>query len=135
MFVAWHNENYGTSLTYDDHNTFDLCKVWSCIKEERSQRLNEFFESEHLFNIEPVPGSVEVVKKLSQDHTLHVITARHEGLRKVTEEFLNEYFPDMFTKMHMIGQSDHTVTNRTKADVCKDISADLMIEDGFHHAE
>ena len=96
-------------------------------------RVEEYLRSDEYQNIPPFEEAVRSIKKLAEFHELHLVTGRTELLTAATEAMLEQYLPGVFTSIEYTGMFGNH--RRSKADVCVQISADLLIDDHIAHAE
>jgi 5'(3')-deoxyribonucleotidase len=94
------------------------------------ERIFELFvDDDHMNSVDPIPGSVDQIKKWSDDgHTIHVITARAAGIRDNTIKLVERYYPSV-NGVHFV---DHS---QTKIPTMKSLSVDLWIDDAPHGVE
>jgi len=133
-FARFHNENYGTSLKRDDFHAFSFSKVLSISPDEGKRKSVEFMESPHLWNAAPISYSREVLEKIKNSgNSLHLVTSRSELTRRITEEWIDRNFPNLFSEIYF---SRSTYTNPlmpNKANICKEIDAKILVEDNPDH--
>ena len=101
--VPWHNENYGTDIKKVQIRDYDLSKVWGGTRDEMLKKFNSFYVSEHFFQIEPVPGSIEGINDISCNNTLTIITSRSNLVKNETYDWINRYFPNKFDDIIITG--------------------------------
>ena len=115
--------------------TYNYEDVWPCTREEAIARVHDFYRTPEHDATLPLIDAPEVVRHLSSRYTLHIITSRVDEIRDLTLAWLERHFPQMFTSAQFINNYGPTSgVKRTKADVCTELSADLMIEDSLEHA-
>lgn len=137
------NQMYGTKVglehMYVDHNTIPA--VFGVkTGQEAIQRFHAIYKQKGYYEaLKPIEGAVEAIKTLAQEHELHVVTGRQSFLEAATIYTLDSYFPDMFTSVeHTNYYKDDNETSgihRSKAEVCLEISADVLIDDHVVHGE
>lgn len=132
--VDFHNENYGTNLTFEDMKDYDLTKVWGGTQEEAIEKVNEFYKSEHFKRLKPIEGAKEAVQNLSKNHDLVVITSRHEGISKLTKEWLSEHFPQI-TEIRLTNEWKNFGKSSEKSKMCQQLLVEVMIEDSLDYAK
>jgi uncharacterized HAD superfamily protein len=133
--VPFHNERYHTSLTLEDYTDYALTSLWNCSQEEKILRIFEFYESPYMDKVQPMPGSNKALHHLSKNNDLFVVTSRPYSIENKTIEWLNTYFPDIFKSIHHTNQFlGATEKHVKKSAVCKEIQADIMIEDNVDFA-
>ena len=74
-----------------------------------------------------VSGSPEALRALSEDHTLHIVTARPEERIPAAREWLR--------RKGVLGciKEIHSSVGTTKAAVCSEIGAGILIDDDVRH--
>lgn len=81
-------------------------------------------------DLEPISGAFEVLQRLKNDFTLHIVTARQAKLEETTRRWLERYYPDTFENIHFGnhygGPGDRI---RSKYEMCADINALCLIDD------
>jgi len=131
-FMDFHNKNYGTKLKKKDFTAYYLTEIMDISREEENKRVGLFDKSEHSNNIKPIDGSQKAISSLNKKHKLIIVTSRPEGLEKKTRECLLKYIPEI-KEIYFI-RKDYTGHKKTKAEVCKEIKADVIIEDNLGYA-
>ena len=130
-WLKYNNENYGTSLVYEDFVVFDYSKVMGIGKDEWFRRIFEFYKSDSFPKLEVVAGAREALNTLAEHNELFVLTSRPQEIKKLTETWLGQHFDDVFKEIIFTSQVslDGFNTTLSKADVCKNYSIDLHVED------
>lgn len=124
--VDAYNHQYGTSVTLDrSHDSGN--EQWGVVEDELLQRFNELQSTEEYARLLPMPEALRAVKQLARDHELHLVTARDGSIEAITEAMLNEYLPGCFTSMEHVGKE------RSKGEVCKQLGADILIDDNLRN--
>jgi len=80
----------------------------------------------------PHADAPAVLKRLSRDYDLVVVTARREKWQQLTRDWLERHFPDTFCDIHFAGNTNHT-THVTKGDMCAEVGAQWLIDDHVQH--
>ena len=85
--------------------------------------------------ITPFPEAVEKVGKwAAKNHELHLLTARSHFVEPVTKKMVDLHFNGLFKSIiHTNGFG--AGPRATKGEVCRDLNADLLIDDHIHHCE
>lgn len=135
-FHAWHNREYGTTLTYEEIFSFTLQDVFGTDADTMLERVRRFTREEHSY-AGLMPGALEGLKRLQRIADLHIVTSRSESNHGVVDEWMiSRNCRDIFTKLHFTngygGLAEHR--KRTKSEVCMEIGAVLHIEDAISHA-
>lgn len=125
FMIATYNQRYDTRVLVEHVQTGK--EEWEAAPEEVFRRLNDIHHSEEYGRIPPSPDAIEVVRRLSHLHELHLVTARPVEVMKITERMLDRYFPDSFTSVI------HAGPGRSKGEVCDSVRADVLIDDNLKH--
>ncbi len=135
-YLQYYNDKHNTSHTPSEFEHTHFSERLRMTSDEVKKSITHFFHSPFAKAIMPVKRAQEVLKELAKDHQLHVITSRPVEVSKITLDWLNDFFPDMFTSIHF--SSDWILqpeTNKMKADICLDLGVDILIEDYLPYAE
>lgn len=139
--VEDYNKMYGTRLGLD-HMYRDVSEVAEAFGvssgQEAIQRLHVIYRKKGYYEaLKPIDGAIEAVKELAKKHELHVVTGRQSFLESATRYTLDTYFPNMFQSVeHTNYYKDDTekdAIHRSKAEVCRQIGADILIDDHITH--
>ncbi len=133
-FLKFHNKKYHTNIkTFE---VWDVFKVLGCTKEEAVKRYHEYFETESLESTKPLEFSQEAIEKLKQKHELVIVTSRPEFMKEKTLAWLNKHFPNTFNEntIYFTNRCNfHEETKTTKLAICKEINAELLIDDCLNY--
>ncbi|KAJ3919018.1 hypothetical protein F5877DRAFT_66896 [Lentinula edodes] len=146
--ARWHNEQYGTNMTLNDFYYYYYWKArptdLSYCETQFNLRVRDFYASMQLYNAAPVTGAREGVKALhDMGFKLIVVTARSSDVKEESWDWINQWFPGegLFDSVICTGQfKDATkdgheiVTKLSKAQVCADLKARLLIDDSSENA-
>ena len=138
-FVEFSNARWGTHLTpeqYDEH----WAKIWEIDNQETERRATIFHESGAFTRYRHDDSALPVLRRLSQDFNLLVLTSRRTQTQGDTRLWLHEHYPGIFTDetIHFAGIWD-TVNDqsiaRTKGDLVEALGADYLIDDQLKHCQ
>lgn len=132
----WHDRIYrkeGPPLGREGIFTFELWDVWGCSKEEAIKRVYEFYESDYFNLIPPTKGSIDGVKALAKDNDLFILTSRQGVAVPYTKPFIDEHYFNKFEKIVFSGNYALNAKGGSKADICLEEKADLLIDDCLSH--
>jgi uncharacterized HAD superfamily protein len=133
---AYHNKKYGTSVARKDIISYSIENVWGCTSEEASRKVFEFYSTAEHDNALPVQGAVEALNELKKDYELHLISVRGDQIKDLTIRWINKNFPNYFKSVSLTNQYFGIKEKvRSKADVCKELGIDVMIEDSLPQAK
>lgn len=125
-FVEAYNTLYGTSVALAQAHSGGE-KVWQADLDLLNDRLRGLMEAEAYSLLKPSREAIEVLQRLSARHELHVVTARREEERELTQRMLDTVLPGVFTSMDLVGWKG------SKGDVCQRIGASILIDDSARH--
>ncbi len=136
-FLAYSNEKWGTHLTIDDF-VEDWATMWSIDHAVVLERSAEMDRVKLFRNHQHFEDAFPILEKLAKKYKLVVATARRKNLADDTLEWIEQYFPGIFTEVHHAGIWDDiekrpTAHLKTKADLVKQIGADYLIDDQPKH--
>lgn len=136
-FAAFHNNNHGTAVKYEDIFTFELHQVFDCSQTLMKQSVLDFYGSPEHAVTEPIPGAVDAIQYLSQKFYLDIITSRPESARIPTSAWRKRFVPTGLRDCHFTNWyvNSEASRRRLKSEVCAEIKAQVLIEDVLHNAE
>jgi len=134
--IKYHNNEYDTSFRRADFFSYSWWEVWGGTREESIKKFMQFSRTSLFTSIKPIAQSQKGILTLSQKHSLHVVTSRQSELASATHSWINTHFPGMFTQVHVINHPQWALggSTRTKGEYCKEMRADLLIEDSLEYA-
>jgi len=137
------NQTYGTRVglehMYLDHN--EIAAVFGVkTGQEAIQRFHAIYRRKGYYEaLKPIKGAEDAIRQLAQNHELHVVTGRQSFLEDATLYTLDTYFPGMFKSVEHTNyykdDNETTAIQRSKAEVCLQIGADILIDDHVVHGE
>jgi 5'(3')-deoxyribonucleotidase len=130
-FIRHSNDNYGTNLTPEDYHE-QWGKLWGVDHDEVERRALEFHKPEIVGNFGVIEEAEFALRSLKKHRELVVVTARAKHITDITLEWIDRHFPNIFTETHFvpIWEPGNTIT---KADICRQIGADYLIDDLVRH--
>ncbi|KAJ7275465.1 hypothetical protein B0H12DRAFT_1006202, partial [Mycena haematopus] len=142
--AQWHNDKYGTQMGLSTFYYYYYWKnpFWGTLQ-ETIEKVSEFYRTDSIFHATPVPGAREGVQSLKDmGYKLVIVTARTAEVADASWEWVEKYFPGMFTNLVFTGQfkdahklhHNEVLTNLTKSGVCADIKAQILIDDSAENA-
>jgi 5'(3')-deoxyribonucleotidase len=90
-------------------------------------RLSEIQNSKEYAEIKPIAEAINAIHRLVKDNELHLITARDGSVEVATMAMLDRYFSGCFISVEHVGKA------RSKGEVCRQIKADILIDDNILH--
>jgi 5'(3')-deoxyribonucleotidase len=130
--LAYYNKTYGTKMEMKDMYSKDL-RVWDVPDAATAiARVEGYLKTEEFRSVPPLPEAITIATELAKHYELHVVTGRTAALAVPTQAMLDRYFPGVFRSLVFTGFFGNKA--RSKADVCQELGADLLIDDHLHHA-
>ncbi len=133
-FAAFHNERYETFLSEDDFFSYFLWEVLGTTREECIVRMEDFYRTDAFRYLPLVDGAQDGVRALFRRHSLVAVTGRPEGVAEITRLQLYRHFPGLFRSVHHTGAFVAGMPARPKSAVCRELGADVILEDALCHA-
>jgi len=133
--VRFSNQKWGTNLTVDDYDE-DWSTMWKVDEKEAARRSKIWHSSGEFILKKPQEYGLEVLKELSKDFRLIVATSRRKELMEDTKDWLDTHFRGIFSEIHFSGiwdKNDSEAHKVTKAQMCKEIGADFLVDDQLKH--
>jgi len=111
-----------------DLNNFDMGEKLGCPNGEYVDRIFEFYDTKIMKKLSPVPGAVESIHLLGEEHEIIALTARTDYLEQITQNSIDKYFRDSISDLYLtgewVGKSDSN-----KAKICSERGVDLLVDD------
>jgi uncharacterized HAD superfamily protein len=135
--LAFSNERWGHNLTLDDY-TEEFAVLWSVSVPEAIERVKELMASGAHGRYRSHTHALPILAGLATRYKLIAVTSRRRLLKAETEEWLERHFPGIFQEVHYAGiwDDDRKVAdavNATKAEVCRELGAEYLIDDQLKH--
>ncbi len=129
--IKFHNDRYGTKLVMEDLKNGASWQTWGGTFADDVKKIHDFHLSPYGQNIPPVKDAKEILEELKKDNELYIITARSDEIREDTEDWLEENFPNTFTKIYFTNHFLGNDTTTTKGKVCNNLGIDVFIDDAL----
>lgn len=126
FFIAAYNKQYGTDVKFEQAH-IEGDDIWGVPHSVMLDRFAEMIESEAYRQLGPSAEEAAILTELSTQHELHLVTARKDSQRLVTQELLELQLPGVFSSMEFVGWTG------SKGEVCQRIHADVLIDDNARH--
>ncbi len=126
--IGFHNSMYNTSLRRKDFSTYDLEKVFEVTFEEKTKRMNLFYESPYFFNLVPIKDARESLSLLSRENEIIIITSRPKFIQKETEKSLERYFNGSYSDI-FYSAGYYQPGGIPKSKICLNQGVSFLIDD------
>lgn len=126
----WHNRLYGTNNKEEDVRPFDLSTSWGCTKEETISRVLDFYQTTEHAECLPIPGAVEAMNVLSQNHKLVIVTSKPADLEDMTHTWVEKHFPKTFQGIYFTSSFTTPEHKQVKkSEICRELDIEVFIDD------
>jgi len=130
--AEFHNEAYGSDFKVEDFSDYAFHNVWGGTAAECTAKMELFYLSDHFKQgLKPVSGAMEGLLWL-KDSTgceLHIVTARQHSLEPATRQWVEKFYPGVFTSLTFGNHYGLEGKKKSKPQMCKDIGAVCLIDD------
>ena len=131
LTIDYYNKTYGTKLTLEDMYSDDP-KRWDTDRATAIARVERYLETDEFRTAPPFRDAISTIRELAKRYELHMVTGRTQLLETATKDMLEKHFPKLFRSLEFTGL--YGDRPRSKSDVCKQLKADLLIDDHLGHA-
>ncbi len=134
--IRFHNLRFTTDLRPTDFFSYEFHHVWGGTYDECQAKMDLFFASAQFkHEVAPIAGAVEALRALKEKYALYIVTSRQLFLEEATREWINLYFPNIFTGIAFGNHYSNEGKKRSKLDMCREIGACLLIDDSAKYAK
>ncbi|KAF5198703.1 Haloacid dehalogenase-like hydrolase (HAD) superfamily protein [Thalictrum thalictroides] len=131
-FIA---DRYSLNHTVSEYHVYEFFKIWKCSRDEADIRVHEFFKTPYFKKgIQPIPGALSALHKLSKFCDLSVVTSRQNVIKDHTVEWIEKHFPGLFQEIHFGNHFALDGNSRPKSDICRSLGAHVLIDDNPRYA-
>ena len=103
--------------------------IFGMSEKESKWLVYSFWNSEEAESMVPIKRSQTVLQDLKDNgHSLTVVTGRQSYSKKCTENFIKDYYSDIFDDMIFVNSYSLCGPSVSKHKVCEDIGADFLID-------
>ncbi|KAJ7630530.1 hypothetical protein FB45DRAFT_915794 [Roridomyces roridus] len=144
LVARWHNEHFGTQMDLSHFYYYYYWKnPWWGTPKETHLKVTDFYKTDRIFHAEIVPGAREGIQALrDMGYNLVIVTARSPEVADASWQWVEKYFPGAFAHLVFTGQfkdahklhHNEILTNLSKAQVCADLKAQVLIDDSAENA-
>ncbi len=125
--VELYNRKFNTNVLLADSQTPNA--DWQASREEIGERIYDIQLTDEYLKIRPYDDAIEVCRRLARSHDLHLVKARPGRIMATTIAMLEANFKDVFQEIEHVG------IDGNKGEVCRNLRADVLIDDNYKHLE
>jgi len=133
-FIKFHNDIYGTNIKIEEMKTYGWWNFIGGSKDEYKRKVHEFITTSYGERAKLIKYSKEILKKLKRNNKLYIVTARSNDVKRETKKWVENNFPNIFSKIYFTDEFLQKNTRVTKKMICDDIDIDIFIEDNLEYA-
>ena len=132
--LSFHNAHYGTSLQLSSFHSYLFHEVWGGSFDDAVAKVHLFFASPYFLDMPPIPEAAPTLRALLPHCRFHVVTARQHSIEAQTRQWLHRHYPHIFSSILLGNHFSHAGRQRSKADMCQEVGARVLIDDSATHA-
>lgn len=125
--VEMYNRQFGTNISLADSQNSKA--NWGASREEIGERIYDIQLTDEYLSLSPFEDAVEVCRRLTKMHDLHLVTARPGRIMATTIAMLEAHFKDVFQEIEHVGMDGN------KGKICQSLQANVLIDDNHKHLE
>lgn len=136
LLIDYYNKLHGTKVQPKDFYSKDYEHIWKADPETATRDLFTYLLTDTYANLAPMDDAAEILRKLTKDYILYIVTGRPDETEQATHAWIDKYLPNVFEQIvftNFFKLSDSKGALRTKADVCKELGAKWLVDDHLHH--
>lgn len=105
--------------------------------EEFIKWVNEYQMAQETLDLIPVEGALSALSELSRTYDIYFITSRSPDLERHTKQWFERHISPVLNRHHITFVGNHYTKSEvgTKADVCRDLNAEWLIDDHPKYVE
>lgn len=131
------NREYGFNHTHEDYLEDGAYmgyweRIWQVDPDKAKEIYDAFVNSPDKASLKVIDGAIEAIDQLKQRYELVVITSREGAAMEVTKPWLEQHFPDTFSRVEFVAawSKERKVT---KALIGKALGVKYLIDDNATH--
>lgn len=125
--MEYYHKKYNKKVTKDQILIWDWGLYWRISKEEAIKRVDEFHENHQITQLPPLEDAIASLNNLMKYHEVIIITGRPLRFKHRVEEWLNHHLKKKLEIIH--AGEFHKGQAATKAEICKKLGINLILED------
>ncbi len=130
--IKYVDKAHKVKLAQSDFVKYNLEEIWEGDPAEAIQ-IFEKYKKQVSIEVAPIAGATEALGELAKSYEIIVMTSRDSTVEKVTHDWLNTHFPEIFTQVHLLGNRKDSVSWQRKSEVCKELGVGYLIDDHLYN--
>lgn len=133
-FLSFLRRKHGININYNNLRTYNLWENGIGRNREEAVRLvDEFYSSSEFDSVGFIDGARENIIKLAEERRIYFITSRPLKTKEKTAQFIQRNLAETGAEVYHSGDF-HSENGRTKAEICRSLRIDEMVEDNLEYA-
>ena len=132
-FLDWYQEKYNHKLPKPKPHYSFTEAFGNPAEGNWVDIIDDYHASAPFDDIKPKKDAIEVLSRLADKFTFHIITSRPNVHREVTEEYIKEYLADYVSQLHMPTETNILANQTNKAELAESLNAVALVDDGVHN--
>ncbi len=124
----FYNRHYGGSMSRESVFSFDLELSFNLSTKEVDEMIEQFLGSEEHLSAKPLAEAVPIVRKLSEQFEIFVVTARPQTANEHTYRWLAKHYPFLMDRVHFTGGYNGQ-PGIPKSEVCRRLELNVFVDD------
>jgi|GEM_PF-2567465 len=129
--IDWYENLYGFRPDYKDFKNYRFHEAFKTTQDVATVRYIDFANSLHSQNILPLPRALDTLnKRKNQGDTVFIASSSQVEVVDSKRQRIDTHYPGIFKDFH--AANHYSLLNGpvcTKADICRKIGAEVMIDD------
>lgn len=133
--IEWHDNLFDTQLDYEKFCHYRFFEAFGTTDEEASRRYIDFARSDYSVRTLPILNAFNVLsRRKNLGDKFYIASSSQIEVVESKKQRLENHFPNIFEDFHAANHySLLDGPTRSKADICCEIGADVMIDDNPKH--
>ncbi len=134
-FLEFYNGKYEKNILKEDIKSYNLWEndFFGFDKQGAIQIVDEFYDSELFDEMELIQDATRVIRELSDDFEIFIVTSRPLRFKEKTENFLKNN--QILYEIIYSNEIHNANGSKNKADICKELGVNILIDDNKDYAK
>jgi len=134
-FLIFYNKKFDTYFKYNNFYSYAWYDVLEHNKNDFKLVIDEYLDNGGYLKLTPYNDMINLLKDLSIDNDIYLITARPDIYDKDTKKWLDKFLGNSYKRL-IYSNNNHSYKNNnlTKAEICKKLDIKFIVEDAIDYA-
>ena len=134
-YLKFYNKKFNTHFKIEDITDYNIWNILGGTYEDTVENTALYHDSDIFKTIPVIEGAIKGIKKIKKKHQLVLVTGRPSNTKKMTQIWLNQYFPECFESVNFANHWSKSGEQLKKSTFCKQLGAELLIDDCLEYAQ